>query len=104
MPESARMDNPPFHAFNGVVTLKRAAGDASAVMGEFIPRLQRRGHIEAARLHHEQPAMPNIPRLQRRGHIEAGFFVPLPPPPPPFHAFNGVVTLKRELPRSLIFT
>ena len=60
-----------FHAFNGVVTLKRGeVGGALELVGA-IPRLQRRGHIEARVARSAVPAFSGIPRLQRRGHIEA---------------------------------
>ena len=59
-----------------------------------IPRLQRRGHIEASGRRGRCARRAHIPRLQRRGHIEARGRGRCGGWRQHFHAFNGVVTLK----------
>ncbi len=85
-----------FHGFIAVAPLKRILHLSRQVLHAALPRLHRRGPIEARRCVTSCESSPSLPRLHRRGPIEArssgsiiGSRAAL------FHGFIAVAPLKR---------
>src|SRR5579884_872289 len=83
-----------FHGLIAVAPLKRAAAPRLAATEVKIPRLNRRGPIEAGKPPAEGLADAGIPRLNRRGPIEATVLSCVHPIPIRFHGLIAVAPLK----------